>query len=40
VLIVIVLFPSVLTLVRAEVELRKARAALANLVSGGTTSAP
>src|SRR3712207_7900945 len=40
VLVVIVPFPRVLAVLGAEVELRAARGALANLVSGGTASAP
>src|ERR687884_316113 len=38
--LIIVPFPRVLASVGAEVELRAARGALANLVSGGTGSAP
>src|SRR4051812_32963284 len=40
VLVAIVPFPRMLASVGAEVELRAARVALANLVSGGTGSAP
>src|SRR5207237_2391091 len=40
VLVVIVPFPRVLAFLGAEVELRAARGALANLVSGGTASPP
>jgi hypothetical protein len=40
VLVVIVPFPRVLAFLGAEVELRAARGALANLVSGGTASTP
>src|SRR3712207_7623612 len=40
VLVVIVPFPRVLAVLGAEVELRAARGALANLESGGTASTP